>query len=480
MKFLDTRIIKNGEKSIAKYLFMGMAMFSFAMLSSCSKDDKGPEDIPVIADFSVENNSFVDLNGSVSFSPSITNDIASTYSWTVNGKEVSTDKDYTFTPSAYGSYEIKLSVTNALGKAEKSVTLRVAKYHGGFFIISEGAGGITGTVNYYDPAAKKVIEKVNEQEGNSTSNLGKVSQYGTIHNNTLYVTSKNEGIYLTAFNIFDMAVESRLDMSAYSNNASPMEMGGYAFVPVDDNYAVFTTTQGAFQVSLNPLSVVKKLEHSGSTTQEAGYDWTNNTPIMVSVSGSGNAVVSDGNIFVSDAAEGILVYSAADFSYKQTLNIKATGGMVKGNDGNIWVIDNSDLTKINPQTFASETVSLTGVSLSYSWDYKGWKAGQLTASSKGNVLYMTEGGYSPVKVYRYEMGSTALPAEPLIEIPAGWYIYGCLAEDSETGDIVVLCAPSDYSAKNRVMIFSAEGEVKETIDYGDGTFYYSAMSIFYK
>ena len=93
---------------------------------------------------------------------------------------------------------------------------------------------------------------------------------------------------------------------------------------------------------------------------------------------------------------------------------------------------------------------------------------------------MTEGGYSPVKVYRYEMGSTALPAEPLIEIPAGWYIYGCLAEDSETGDIVVLCAPSDYSAKNRVMIFSAEGEVKETIDYGDGTFYYSAMSIFYK
>lgn len=63
----------------------------------------------------------------LAFTPEISNSDGITYSWTVDGAEKATTKDYTFNSSTEGSCTVKLKATNEDGSDEVSIPVKVCK-----------------------------------------------------------------------------------------------------------------------------------------------------------------------------------------------------------------------------------------------------------------------------------------------------------------------------------------------------------------
>lgn len=57
--------------------------------------------------------------------PDIQNAEGATFLWTLNGKEVSTESNYTFKSAELGTYEVTLIATNEDGKSEKTISIEV-------------------------------------------------------------------------------------------------------------------------------------------------------------------------------------------------------------------------------------------------------------------------------------------------------------------------------------------------------------------
>lgn len=63
----------------------------------------------------------VELGASLPLSPNVVNGDNSTYSWSVNGSVVSSNKIYSFKPFKIGNYTLKLKVSNDIGSDDKSI-----------------------------------------------------------------------------------------------------------------------------------------------------------------------------------------------------------------------------------------------------------------------------------------------------------------------------------------------------------------------
>ena len=91
------------------------------LVLSCSQADKitGP-----IISINVPADGFkVEVGKSLPITPLIVNDNHSSYTWTLNGNVVSSDKILNFNPFKIGSYDIQLKVSNQVGTDVKSITI---------------------------------------------------------------------------------------------------------------------------------------------------------------------------------------------------------------------------------------------------------------------------------------------------------------------------------------------------------------------
>ena len=104
-----------------KFKVISPVFVVLSLFSSCKQVNKlsGP-----VISFAVPANGYkVEIGESLPIVPTIVNGTNSTYTWSVNGSVVSSDKTFSFKPSKIGNYTLQLKVANDIGSDYKSIQI---------------------------------------------------------------------------------------------------------------------------------------------------------------------------------------------------------------------------------------------------------------------------------------------------------------------------------------------------------------------
>lgn len=448
------------------FLFTLLAAFLAVGFTSCSKEKVNDPDAPVIGSIeNAEDGMEMKVGESIVFTANMTTpEEESSYRWTVDNQTVGSKASYTFTPASIGQYAIQLLVINGSGYDKKEFTVNVVLYKGGFFVLNEGSYGRTmGTVDYFADANTRTPKVY--QAANPGKELGNTTEYGVNWNGNYYFVSKQGRTLVKA------SATSFKDQGTFVASVTGSEADGRSFAGIDENYGVYTTSEGAYVVDLNAFKSTKYLE---------GSKGTGTTGMSAQC---GGAITAGNYIFVINVEDGVLVYSKNDFSLVRSDLCPAHIGFVKSKDGNIWASDGPKLYCINPNTLVvTETVLPSGVEV-YT-DQWAWKPAMFDASATENALYFASSvlnGYSVEvrDIYRYKIGDASSLAQPFAKGGAADFLYGGgFRVNPENGDIVATFTGVSWGDnQNKLVVFDGQtGAEKSRKTYED--YVYPAMVIF--
>ena len=423
--------------------------------TSCSKEDD--PDIPAIAGIeNAEDNLSMAVGESITFTASVTPTEQTEYQWTLDGQEVSTELACTFAPKQTGESILKFTATNVSGTDSREFTVSVVLYKGGFFVINEGSFGRTmGSVDYFADASTRTPHVY--QTANPGKELGNTTEFGTKWNGNYYFVSKQDRTLVKA------SATDFVDGGEYSAAVAGSDADGRSFAGIDENYGVYTTSNGAYVVDLNTFKSVSYLEGSrgvGSTGMSAQC---------------GGAITAGDYIFVINVKDGVYVYSKADRSLvRSEVLCPAHIGFVQSKDGNIWASDGPSLYCINPKTLAVTKTDLPDGLEVYS-DQWAWKPAMFDASATENVLYFASAGdnYAVQNIYRYQIGDASSLAQPFATGGANDYLYGGgFRVDPVSGDLVATFVGVSWGDdQNKRVVFDGKtGAEKSRLEYQEYLF----------
>lgn len=163
-------------------------------LFSCQKENPiTPNANIVIEGVASTENISLPQDGSLLLKAAVSNTTDFSVTWSVNGKEVSQEKEYTFVATGPGEYRIILKVLNHDGgQSETHITIHVyGKYKHGTFVLNEGnMTSENGSLIFISPegtVTDSAYWRVNDSFlGNSTQDL-------YITGNKMYILSQNGG-----------------------------------------------------------------------------------------------------------------------------------------------------------------------------------------------------------------------------------------------------------------------------------------------
>ncbi len=404
--------------------------------TSCEKDDNFTA--PKVANLGISADTTITLGSSLTLTPTQHSQVGTTFQWKVNNNVVSTEPNFLFKPEAEGVYVLAFEATNAAGVATKEATITVKKYYRGIIIVNEGwFGHENGSINYFNLQTNTQHLNVFKQN-NPEIDLGTTTQYGTIERGNIYLISKM-GQSIVVADAHSMKYKRSLTLD---NNIS-----GRAFTTINDQYGVLTTSNGAFKLSLNPLSIVASLpglEDVSNSKKQCGAVYSN-----------------DKYIYVISQAKGALIYNATNMELVKTIE-GIEVGFAQTSDGNIWAAKKqSTLVKIDPTTLATTEYSLSAsVKIYNSWG--AWNAGSLCAAHTENALYFTKAGMwgGGNEVYKYIPGKESSLEKVFAKGKEDDAFYGAsIRIDPATDNIVATYTKSgwgDSFSDNRLVIFSGK------------------------
>lgn len=445
------------------FLFTMFAAVLAAGFTSCSKDKAGDPDAPVIGSIeNAENGMVMKVGESIVFTANMTTpEDEASYRWTVDNQSVATTRSYTFTPTASGQYAIQLTALNGSGFDSDVFTVNVVLYKGGFFVLNEGSFNKTmGSVDYFADANTRTPKVY--RAANPGKELGNTTEYGLNWNGNYYFVSK-QGRTLVKASASDFK-----DQGEFAAAIAGSEADGRSFAGINENYGVYTTSEGAYIVDLNAFKSTKYLEGSkgtGSTGMSAQC---------------GGAITAGNYIFVINIEDGVLVYSKSDYSLVRSDLCPAHIGFVKSKDGNIWASDGAKLYSINPSTLAvTETELPSGLAV-YT-DQWAWKPAMFDASATENVLYFASAGanFEVRDIYKYKIGDASSLAQPFAKGGATDFLYGGgFRVNPENGDIVATFTGESWGDnQNKLVVFDGQtGAEKSRMTYEEYVF--PAMVLF--
>lgn len=328
-------------KFLVSQLYM-LALLALPFISSsCSDDDDDPK--VEITSLGIENGATVNAGQAVELKAQINNNHGTTsYSWVINGKEVSTENIYTFQSDTVKTYTIQLTVNNEYDTVKKEINITVT-YPASFYVINEGKE--YSSINQYKEGKwnKKIIE-----------DLGLTATIGVIYENYMYIVSKGSP-NLTKMNMDNFSNASQIDN---------IDGQGYNICIINQETAVMTTSKGAYKVKLNPLTVEDKLLN------------TSNSKDIYKI--KEQLFILDGNT--------IKVYNINDFSFKKDLTHQANAGFAQAKDGSLWAANGNKLVKIDTNKLESEEIQLPN-DLNIFFDKFAYRPSGLCASTTENALY---------------------------------------------------------------------------------------------
>lgn len=333
-------------------------------------------------------------------------------------------------------------------------TLAKGKYENGFFIVNEGwFGHGTGEVNFYDYNTGKIVDSIFKRE-NPTKDLNPASstlQFGTIFNHNMYLVSKVGG---------PMVV---LDAYTFKEKARIAAKGGNdwrAFLGIDENTGLLSSSSGVYMVNLKTLNAYSKL---------VGADGQ-----------IGDMLKAGKYIFMHSATSGMLIYNANDYSLNQKVK-GVTMGFAQTPNGKVWYTGGKYLYEIDPQTLAKDSVDLKFTTYS-AWG--AWHPSSIVASTKENSVYVLKNGSfsGGSEVYRYVSGDKSSIDAPLITNPAKQIFYGKgIGFDGRQNQVIIQTVQSGFGANfavNNLFFYDPNGNLKKTIPY-DG-YYFPSLTVFHQ
>jgi len=341
--------------------------------------------------------------------------------------------------------------------AKSSLTpLLTGAYSNGFYLINEGwFGHGTGEVNFYSYATGTLQDSV-FGVANPTKNLNPATstlQFGSIFNGKIYLVSKVGGPLVVADE--GTLVESARIAASPSNDWR-------AFVGVDATHALVSSQTGIFPLSLPSLAVGTKL---------AG----------TSISGQVGDMIKSGNfIFTLSASAGCVILNASTNTIVKTI-AGVVVGFTKTTDGAVWCAGGTTLTRIDPSTLATTTVTLP-FTANNSW--AAWHPGSITASTSQNAIFIVNNGTSTggTTIYKYVVGVPSSLSAPFITIASGNETYGSgVGYDASSDRLVVTTVQSGgtthYSVNDLVIYNATTGAQISDLPYSG--FWFPSIMVFH-
>lgn len=431
------------------FLFLAALLIN---LSACKKEiEETITDTSQVADT-------ITVGKPLTLSPDANNGSKVTYNWTVNGKTESTSKDYTFSPTERGDYELKFTtLKSGQSIGEKVYKIHVyAKYENGFFIINEGwYGHGTGDVSFYryDTKRKEDSLFIKENPDKTLDPATSTLQSGVFFGDDLYLVAKVGG---------PMIITDRLTLKEKRRIPAKVGIDWYSFVGVSSEKGFLSSSKGLFPLNLTTLTPGDKLP--GITNSV------------------GDLLKVDNYVFALVQSKGIVIINATTNAIEKTIS-GVTVGFTRSKDGSIWAAGGNKLFRINPATLEVETVTVP-FNIPNSW--MAWTPGAITSSTRENAIFFVRntGGFNSVKeVYKYIPGNDASLTTPFIIVPTNRAIYGSgIAYREKSDELIVNLIQTgqgqNYKINDMIFYNASTGAVKNT--YGYEGFYFPSIILFQK
>lgn len=393
---------------------------------------------PVISE--LQNEYLIKQGALLELTPTVTNAQKATYVWTVDGKEVSNEKQYVFSATAPGEYKIILTVANASGDAAQTITVSAfSKYKYGAFVLSEGnMSNETGTLSFIDYegiAEDSIFIKANEGK-----KLGNAVQDMAIANGNLYIISqngaKNDGLgKLVIADAETVELKAVIDegLDGWTTNIA---------VPNDKNAFVLQSGGPMYIVDLVSNKVTGKVETENRFSKM-------------------RMVVIDNYVYAAARTKIVKIDGNTGKVEKETdLGANITG-LVKTHDNELKAIATAGAERMIWTVTKENLKKLDRVNL-YDININGFARPTFDVQAKSNVGFYILGNrgitYSSVGQGR-EIFSL-----PSADFPNADTMYGPLSVNPETGNIYFgyVKSWSEYN-NNGVAIISPQG--KKIMDY---------------
>lgn len=354
--------------------------------------------------------------------------------------------DRSFQPQSLDAASAKTSVT----------TLVTGAYANGFYLINEGwYGHGTGEVNFYDYTAGTLSDSVFgvANPGHNLNPATSTLEFGTIFNGKVYLVSKVGGPLVVCDE--GTMVESARIAATSSNDWR-------AFVGLDATHGLVSSSSGIYPLALPGLTVGTKL--SGS-----------------SISGEvGDMIVSGNNIYTLSASAGCVILNATTKAIVKTIAGMVVG-FAKTTDGAVWCAGGTTLTRIDPTTLATTTVTLPFTAFS-SW--AAWHPGSIAASTTQNAIFIVNNGTwtGGTTIYKYVVGNPSSLSAPFITVASGKETYGAgIGYDHNNDHLVVTTVQSgglnNYSVNDLVIYNATSGTQLSDLAYSG--FWFPAVPVFH-
>lgn len=328
------------------------------------------------------------------------------------------------------------------------------KYENGFFVINEGwYGHGTGSVTFFDLAAGALQDSVfqKENEGKTFDPASSTVQFATIFNKNLYVVSKVRG---------PVVVADAMTLKEVGRIAGSASYDWRAFVGLDENTGLLSSSSGIYQVDLKTLKPGDKLaEVSGQT---------------------GDMLKAGNYVYTLSQANGAVIYNLKDLTVAKKIK-GVTLGFAQTPDKKVWYTAGKFLYSSDPVSLAKDSVELPFTPAN-TWGT--WFSSPIIASTKDNTVYLLKAfSYGGGKeLYRYVEGDKASVAKAFITTPDKQSFYKKnLGYNPKTNQIVTNTVQDGYGvnfAVNSIYFYDAtNGALIKQIPYSG--YFFPAMFVFH-
>ncbi|WP_316839622.1 DUF5074 domain-containing protein [Pedobacter gandavensis] len=329
------------------------------------------------------------------------------------------------------------------------------KYQNGFFIINEGwFGHGTGSVSFYDAANGTLKDSVfqKENDGKGFEPTSSTVQYGTVFNKNLYIISKAKG---------PVVVTDAKTMKEVGRIPASSEYDWRAFVGIDENNGLLSSSDGIYLVNLKTLKPTFKL--IGTKGQ------------------IGDMLKTDKYIYTLSQSEGAVIYNVSDLSVQKKI-AGVTMGFARTPDGKVWYTIGKNLYKSDPATLETEAIELP---FSTFGTFGAWFSSPIIASTKENSVFMIKmpnswgGGQD---IYKYVSGDKTSLDKPFITATDKQVFYkknlGYYAQGDQIVTTTMLPGFGANSAVNFLNIYDAKtGTLSKTVPFSG--YYFPSMFAFH-
>ncbi|NML37726.1 DUF5074 domain-containing protein [Chitinophaga sp. G-6-1-13] len=341
----------------------------------------------------------------------------STFTWTVNGKgTTTTDSIFKFVSTDLGEHTIAVTASTNNQKASSQASVAVyGKYKYGTFVLNEGNMTTeNGSLTFISP--KGVVTDSAYFKANGTQ-LGNVAQDLYINQNKIYIISQNgkKNAVGASFNNDGLLIVANAETlkkeAAYNDELATLSWPTHVAVLNEEN-VIIRDNNGLYR--FNPTT--KTLTFIKGSRSAA--------KLTMAVSNNKIFAAAGSKVFVVEPNKDTLTYA---------LDMKASvSGVVKANDGNIWVSTTgapSKISKINYRDYSlikSNDIITGSVSAGF-----GATPG---ITAKGDTLYFSGAG---TKIYRhvFSMGSTEFMVDAKTVVENANIVYNNIAVHPVTGEV---------------------------------------------